>query len=107
MKLCETMQTLVKHVKVHKILISLNFTKLFICVMLMLPTKKEWRDFPMKARANEHIRKAMRENDVTLWRVAALLGVSDITLGRWLRFPLPAEKEAQILEAIKTAAKGG
>lgn len=59
----------------------------------------------MKARANEHIRKAMRENDVTQWRVAAILGVSDITLGRWLRFPLPAEKEAQIMEAIKTATK--
>ncbi len=58
-------------------------------------------------KANEHIRKAMKDAGVTMWRVAAVLGVCDITLGRWLRFPLPAEKEAQIMEAIETAAREG
>lgn len=58
-------------------------------------------------RANEHIRAAIKERGLTLWRVAAVLGVCDITLQRWLRFPLPAEKEARIMEAIKTAAREG
>lgn len=58
-------------------------------------------------KANEHIRKAMKDAGVTMWRVAAVLGVSDITLGRWLRFPLPTEKEAQVMAAIETAAREG
>lgn len=56
-------------------------------------------------RENEHIRMAMKTSGVTQWKVAAVLGVCDITLGRWLRFPLLPEKEAQIMEAIETAAR--
>lgn len=51
-------------------------------------------------RENEHIRKAARVAGVPLWRVAAAVGVSEPTLIRWLRFPLPEEKEARIMEAI-------
>lgn len=58
-------------------------------------------------RANEHIRKAMREHRVAAWRVGQALGVSEMTVFRLLRFPLPAEKEAQIMEAIETAAREG
>ncbi len=54
-------------------------------------------------KANDHIRRAMKEAGVTLWKTAAVLGVSEMTLTRWLRFPLPAEKEAKIMAAIQTA----
>ena len=51
-------------------------------------------------RENENIRKAARTAGIPLWRVAATIGVSEPTLIRWLRFPLPEEKEARIMEAI-------
>lgn len=56
-------------------------------------------------RANEHIRKAMKEHKVTLWQTAAALGVCDMTLSRWLRLPLSPEKEVQVMTAIEIAAK--
>lgn len=58
-------------------------------------------------RANEHIRKAMREHGVATWQVGKVLGVSEMTVFRLLRFPLPAEREARIMEAIETAAREG
>ena len=58
-------------------------------------------------RANEHIRKAMKEKGVAVWQVAAVLCVSEMTVFRLLRFPLPPEKEAQIMEALETAEKEG
>lgn len=51
---------------------------------------------------NERIRKAARTAGIPLWRVAAAIGVSEPTLIRWLRFPLPEEKEARIMEAISS-----
>lgn len=53
-------------------------------------------------RENEHIRKAARMAGIPLWKVAAAIGVSDPTLTRWMRFPLPKEKETLILKAIST-----
>lgn len=58
-------------------------------------------------RANEHIRKAMGEKGVAVWQVGQVLGVSEMTVFRLLRRPLPPEKEAQIMEAIETAAREG
>lgn len=51
-------------------------------------------------RENEKIRKAARAADVPLWRVAAAIGVSEPTLMRWLRFPLPEDKENRIMRAV-------
>lgn len=56
-------------------------------------------------RENEHIRKAARVAGVPLWKVAAAIGVSEPTLIRWMRFPLPAEKEAHIMETISVLEK--
>lgn len=53
-------------------------------------------------RENESIRKAARIAGVPLWKVAAAIGVSEPTLMRWMRFPLPADKETRIMEAIST-----
>lgn len=52
-------------------------------------------------RENEHIRQAAKKAKVSLWRVAAEIGVSEPTIIRWLRFPLPEDKEQQIVAAIK------
>lgn len=53
-------------------------------------------------KANERIRKAAKGAGLPLWRVAAELGVSEPTLLRWLRFPLPEDKEWQIMAAIES-----
>lgn len=51
-------------------------------------------------KENEHVRKAARAAGVPLWAVAREIGVSEPTLMRWLRVPLPAEKEQRFLSAI-------
>lgn len=53
-------------------------------------------------RENEQIRKAARVAGVPLWKIAAVVGVSEPTLIRWMRFPLSQEKESRIMEAIST-----
>ena len=49
---------------------------------------------------NTEIRRMARVAGIPLWRVAAAIGISEPTLTRWLRFPLPAEKENRVIEAI-------
>lgn len=51
-------------------------------------------------RENERIRRAARAAGIPLWKVADAIGVSEPTLIRWLRFPLPEDKEHRIMEAI-------
>jgi len=50
---------------------------------------------------NEHIRRLARIEGITQWRICLKIGVSEPTLARWLRQPLPPEKEQRILAAIK------
>lgn len=50
---------------------------------------------------NQKLRKAARAAFVPLWKVAEELGISEPTLTRWLRVPLPEEKEKAIMEAIQ------
>ena len=49
---------------------------------------------------NEQIRTALRCSDVKQWEVAEQLGVSEVTVCRWLRTELPDDKKVQILQAI-------
>ena len=49
---------------------------------------------------NLTVRNAAKAAKVPLWREAAAIEISEPTLIRWLRFPLPAEKEQRILRAI-------
>lgn len=51
-------------------------------------------------RENEQVRRTARAAGVPLWRIAAVIGVSEPTLTRWLRFPLPADKEQRVMTAI-------
>ena len=50
---------------------------------------------------NQQIRTALRCSDVKQWELAEQLGVSEVTVCRWLRTELPKDKKVQILQAIK------
>lgn len=52
-------------------------------------------------KVNNHIRERAAKAGVKHWQIAAECGVSEQTLVRWLRFPLPPEKEAIIIAAIE------
>lgn len=56
-------------------------------------------------KQNEQVRKAARVAGIPLWKVADAIGVSEPTFMRWMRYPLPAEKESRIMEAISTLEK--
>lgn len=56
-------------------------------------------------KENQKIRKAAREAGVPLWKIASAIGVSEPTFMRWMRFPLPEDKEARIMDAISTLEK--
>ena len=58
-------------------------------------------------KSNESIRQAAKSARVCLWQVAAEIGVSEPTLVRWLRFPLPEDKEQQIMAAIAKLEREG
>ena len=49
---------------------------------------------------NTDIRTLLRQNRVRQWQVAMELGISEVTLSRWLRFPLSVEKRNAILKAV-------
>lgn len=49
---------------------------------------------------NYMIRQRAKAHGVPLWKIAAEIGVSEPTLTRWLRFPLPPTKEQRIEQAI-------
>lgn len=57
------------------------------------------------AKENEKIRLAARIAGVPLWKVAAAIGISEPTLTRWLKFPIPDEKEQRIMEAINVLSQ--
>ena len=57
-------------------------------------------------KENQEVRRAARSAGIPLWRVAAAIGVSEPTLIRWMRFPLPEDKEQRIMAAIAELAKG-
>lgn len=54
---------------------------------------------------NAKVRKAARVAGIPLWKIAAAIGISEPTIIRWLRFPLPEEKERRIMEAIAVLSK--
>lgn len=56
---------------------------------------------------NHEVRKAARVAGVPLWRVALAIGVSEPTLTRWLRIPLPEDKEKRVMAAIAALEQEG
>lgn len=55
---------------------------------------------------NEKIRKKARRNGVPYWQICDEIGISEPTLIRWLRKPLPPDKEAKIISAIEKLSDG-
>ena len=54
------------------------------------------------SKANEDVRRAARAAGVPLWRIAAELQISEPTLTRWMRTPLPDDPRDRIMRAIPT-----
>lgn len=50
--------------------------------------------------SNGKIKETLQKNRVFYWEIADKLGVSEVTLCRWLRHDLPEDKQRKILKAI-------
>ena len=56
---------------------------------------------------NREIRQEIRKSGIYQWQIAAYIGVTEMTLIRWLRFELSNEKKEQIRSAIAELQKEG
>lgn len=56
-------------------------------------------------KCNEVVRRATRTEGIPLYAVANEIGISEPTIHRWLRTPLSPEREARIMEAIRSLAE--
>jgi hypothetical protein len=56
-------------------------------------------------RPNDDVRWFVRTKGLYLWQVADQLGVSEITLIRWLRKPLKDDKKQAIMNAVNELEK--
>jgi hypothetical protein len=54
---------------------------------------------------NKDLRDEMRIANVRQWEVADAIGISEITMVKWLRKELGAEKKALVREGIAKAAQ--
>ena len=63
------------------------------------------RDFSREV--NKKVRDTARVADIPLYAIAHEIGVSEPTFFRWMRFPLPEDKEKKILDAIASLSKKG
>ena len=50
--------------------------------------------------ANERIRQAAKAANIPLWQLADALAVSEATMTRMLRRPLPPQREAELLALV-------
>ena len=55
-------------------------------------------------KINCEVRDTAKREGVRHWEIAARLGISEQTLVRWLRMPLPNEKTAEIIRVIAEIA---
>ena len=56
---------------------------------------------------NVDIKLRLRGAGLPLWKLASILGVSEMTVTRMFRTELPQERKEQILTIIKEYEKGG
>lgn len=52
--------------------------------------------------ANIELRQEMKANFIPQWKVAEVLGVSEMTLIRWLRKELTEDKRIKVQQAIES-----
>ena len=55
-------------------------------------------------KANQKVRDAAKAAGVKQLEIAVHLGISEPTLVRWMRMPMPANREKEILQAIAELA---
>lgn len=51
-------------------------------------------------KANQKVRDAAKAAGIKQWEIAIHLGISEPTLVRWMRMPMPVDREKAILQAI-------
>lgn len=51
-------------------------------------------------KANQELRDAAKEAGVKQWEIAVHIGISEPTLVRWMRMPMPSDRRKTILAAI-------
>lgn len=51
-------------------------------------------------KANLKVRDAAKAAGVKHWEIANYMGISEPTLVRWLRTPMPVDREEKVLHAI-------
>lgn len=56
-------------------------------------------------KENTSLRKAMEYTGVPYWKIAAIMGISEATFTRWLRFELSEEKRDAVLAALEKAKR--
>ncbi len=54
-----------------------------------------------QVKANEDLRKAARNKGLPLWKLAQLAGISEATMTRHLRVPLPEGERLRLFELIE------
>ena len=59
----------------------------------------------MNDMRNKEIRNAMKQKEITQWKLGELLGVSENTVNRKLRKESPEEEKQKILEVINSCGK--
>lgn len=51
---------------------------------------------------NRDIRRKAKGHDISLWRIAEKIGISEPTLTRWMRTPLDSEHRKLIEDALNS-----
>lgn len=50
---------------------------------------------------NAELKELIRKSGLRYWQLAEIVGVSDITIGRWLRSKITPEQKARIEKAVE------
>ena len=60
---------------------------------------------PVKEKANQRIREALKEAGLRQWELAKLMGMGETTIVRYLREELPEEEQDKIIDLIRNHTK--
>lgn len=55
---------------------------------------------------NKNLKRHAAANGVRLWEIADHVGISEVTLSRWMRHELPEERYKAMMRAIDEIAAG-
>ena len=59
-----------------------------------------------KLQANKELRERMKKHNVTVWQIAAKLGINETTLIKWLRLELDKEHSERVNDALNKIIEG-